>query len=153
MADNSKMDRNLALEAVRVTAAGRRRLLRVVVDGDHSVSLDETAERVMRERIDAVNSATGLLADRVSRDRWLDTLAVLARGDDPPGPPRVGMAPRCPPVISGRLTRLLLDAGRLSPDGAAARMSRELSAGAAAGTAMGKFGSRAPPGWLFPSEE
>jgi hypothetical protein len=100
-------------------------------------SLDETAERVMRERIDAVNSATGLLADRVSRDRWLDTLAVLARGDDPPGPPRVGTAPRCPPVISGRLTRLLLDAGRLAADEAAARMSRALSAAAPAPAAAG----------------
>ena len=50
-------------------------------------SLDETAEQVMRERIDAVHSATGLLADGASRDRWLDTLAVLARGDDPPDPP------------------------------------------------------------------
>ena len=79
-------------------------------------SLDETAERAMRERIDAVHSATGLLADGGSRDRWLDTLAVLARGDDPPRPPRVGMALRCPPLISGRLTRLLLDAGRLAAD-------------------------------------
>ena len=39
-------------------------------------SLDETAERAMRERIDAVHSATGLLADGTSRERWLDTLAV-----------------------------------------------------------------------------
>ncbi len=104
------------------------------------VSLDETAERVMRERIDAVNSATGLLADGASRDRWLDALAVLARGDDPPRPPRVGMAtltPRCPPLISGRLTRLLLDAGRLAADEAASRMSRALSAAAAAPAAAG----------------
>ena len=114
-------------------------------------SLDETAERVMRERIDAVNSATGLLADGASRDRWLDTLAVLARGDDPPRPPRVGiargddpprpprvgMALRCPPLISGRLTRLLLDAGRLAADDAASRMSRALSAGAPAPAAAG----------------
>ena len=90
-------------------------------------SLDETAEQAMRDRIDAVHSATGLLADGASRDRWLDTLAVLARGDDPPRPPREGMArgddpagpsregmARCPPLISGRLTRLLLDAGRIS---------------------------------------
>ena len=55
-------------------------------------SLDETAAHAMRERIDAVNSAAGLLADGASRDRWLDTLAALARGDDPPRPPRVGMA-------------------------------------------------------------
>src|SRR5271170_1033347 len=31
------------LETVRVTAAGRRRLLRVVVDSDHGVSLDDAA--------------------------------------------------------------------------------------------------------------
>ena len=43
-------------------------------------SLDETAERAMRDRIDAVHSATGLLADPGSRARWLDTLAVLVSG-------------------------------------------------------------------------
>jgi hypothetical protein len=92
-------------------------------------SLDETAEQIMRERIDAVNSATGLLADGASRDRWLDTLAVLAQGDDP--------APRCPPLISGRLTRLLLDAGRINADEAGIRMSRAMSAGAPAPAAAG----------------
>src|SRR5207344_131353 len=46
-------------------------------------SLDETAERAMRERIDAVHAATGLLADRTSREQWLDTLGRLV--------------PRCPP--------------------------------------------------------
>jgi Family of unknown function (DUF5682) len=90
-------------------------------------SLDETAEQAMRERIDAVHSATGLLADRPSRDHWLDTVGRIA--------------PRCPPVISGRLTRLLLDAGRVSPGEAGLRMSRALSAGvpppAAAGWAEG----------------
>ncbi|MGO8893265.1 MAG: DUF5682 family protein [Streptosporangiaceae bacterium] len=100
-------------------------------------SLDETAEQAMRERIDAVNSATGLLADGASRGRWLDTLAVLARGDDPPRPPRAGMAPRCPPLISGRLTRLLLDAGRITTDEAGLRMSRALSAAAPATAAAG----------------
>ena len=100
-------------------------------------SLNETAEQAMRERIDAVQSATGLLADRASRDRWLDTLAVLARGDDPARPPREGMAPRCPPLISGRLTRLLLDAGRISAGEAGIRMSRALSAAAPAPAAAG----------------
>ena len=125
-------------------------------------SLDETAAHAMRERIDAVNSAAGLLADGASRDRWLDTLAALARGR-PPRPPRAGMArgttpqtpprghgpgdapqtpprghgPRCPPVISGRLTRLLLDAGRISTDEAGVRMSRALSAAAPAAAAAG----------------
>jgi len=100
-------------------------------------SLDETAERVMRDRIDAVHAATGLLAavpgehgesspqaeGAGSRARWLDTLARLTG--------------RCPPLISGRLTRLLLDAGRLAPDEAAAHMSRELSPAAPAAAAAG----------------
>jgi Family of unknown function (DUF5682) len=86
-------------------------------------SLDEAAERAMRDRIDAVHSATSLLADPGSRARWLDTLARLV--------------PRCPPLISGRLTRLLLDAGRLTTDDAATRMSRELSQAASAATAAG----------------
>ena len=34
----------LDLESVRVSAAGRRRLLRVVVDGDQGVSLDQAAD-------------------------------------------------------------------------------------------------------------
>jgi hypothetical protein len=86
-------------------------------------SLDEAAERAMRDRVDAVHSATGLLADGASRERWLDTLARLL--------------PRCPPLMSGRLTRLLLDAGRLATDEASARMSRELSAAAPAAAAAG----------------
>jgi hypothetical protein len=100
-------------------------------------SLDETAERAMRDRIDAVHSATGLLvtvrggqggsspqADAAgSRTRWLNTLMRLV--------------PRCPPLISGRLTRLLLDAGQLGTDDVAVRMSRELSAGAPAAAAAG----------------
>jgi hypothetical protein len=86
-------------------------------------SLDETAERAMRERIDAVHAATGLLADTTSRERWLDTLGRLV--------------PRCPPVIAGRLTRLLLDAARVSADEAGLRMSRALSAAVPAPAAAG----------------
>jgi hypothetical protein len=88
-------------------------------------SLDETAERAMRERIDAVHSATGLLAERASRSQWLDALT------------RIASSGRCPPLISGRLTRLLLDAGRLTADDAQIRMSRELSVGAPAPAAAG----------------
>jgi len=86
-------------------------------------SLDETAEQAMRERIDAVHSATGLLAHGASRGRWLDTLGRLA--------------PRCPPLIAGRLTRLLLDAGRITADDAGIRMSLALSAAAPAHAAAG----------------
>ena len=86
-------------------------------------SLDQAAERAMRDRVDAVHSAAGLLADGASRERWLDTLTRLL--------------PRCPPLMSGRLTRLLLDAGRLATDEASARMSRELSAAVPAAAAAG----------------
>jgi hypothetical protein len=88
-------------------------------------SLDEAAERAIRDRIDAVHSATGLLADRASRDQWLDALTRMAMRD------------RCPPLISGRLARLLLDAGRFTSADAQTRMSRELSAGAQAAAAAG----------------
>ena len=81
-------------------------------------SLDEAAERALRACVDAAHSAVGLLGDDGSRDRWLDTLARLAG--------------RCPPLISGRLTRLLLDAGRLGAAEAGVRMSRSLSAAAPA---------------------
>src|SRR3984957_7564765 len=86
-------------------------------------SLDQTAKRAIRDRIDAVHSATGLLADPGSRARWLDALARVA--------------PRCPPLVAGRLTRLLLDAERLTADDVALRMSRELSAAAPAAAAAG----------------
>src|SRR5580698_6240491 len=46
----------LDLESIRVTAAGRRRLLRVVVDSDHGVSLDDAAtiSRELSAALDAV---------------------------------------------------------------------------------------------------
>jgi hypothetical protein len=93
-------------------------------------SLDETAERTVRDHLDAVHSAVGLLVSvrggqggssplagtAESRARWLDALARLIL--------------RCPPLISGRVTRLLLDAERVTTDDVAIRMSRELSAAA-----------------------
>ncbi|MBV9447830.1 MAG: hypothetical protein JO345_18245 [Streptosporangiaceae bacterium] len=94
-------------------------------------SLDETAERTMRDRIDGVHSAISLLAHPDIRVRWLATLARLNAPLDWPGPPAAA------PLVSGRVTRLLLDAEEISNDEAAARMSRELSAGAAAAAAAG----------------
>jgi ribosome maturation factor RimP len=43
------------LESVKVTSAGRRRLLRIVVDSDHGVSLDDAAHasRELSARLDA----------------------------------------------------------------------------------------------------
>lgn len=49
------------LESARVTVAGRRRLLRVVVDSDHGVSLDDAAE-VSRE-VSATLDATDVMGD------------------------------------------------------------------------------------------
>jgi hypothetical protein len=84
-----------------------------------AVSLDTDAERTLCSRIEAVHSATGLLADETGRARWLDTLARLGR----------------PPLVEGRVTRLLLDAGRLTSAEAGLRMSRALSRGATAADA------------------
>jgi ribosome maturation factor RimP len=49
------------LESVRVSVAGRRRLLRVVVDSDHGVSLDDAAE-VSRD-VSAALDATDVMGD------------------------------------------------------------------------------------------
>ncbi len=45
------------LESVRMTVAGRRRLLRIVVDSDHGVSLDDAADvsREISAKLDAGN--------------------------------------------------------------------------------------------------
>jgi Family of unknown function (DUF5682) len=99
-------------------------------------SLDEAAERAVRDRIDAVHSAIGLLAavpGGHGSSPWADTAGIRARWLDT----LVRLVPRCPPLISGRLTRLLLDAGRLSADDVAVRMSRELSAAVPAAAAAG----------------
>jgi ribosome maturation factor RimP len=69
------------LESVRVSAAGRRRLLRVVVDSDGGVSLDDAAT-VSRELSSALDAA-GVMGDfpytlEVSRRGW--TARSLSRG-------------------------------------------------------------------------
>ena len=51
----------LDLESVRVTVAGKRRLLRVIVDSDHGVSLDAAAD-VSRE-ISVLLDASNALGD------------------------------------------------------------------------------------------
>ncbi len=64
------------LEAVRVTAAGRRRLLRVIVDSDGGVSLDDAAA-VSRE-LSLVLDSTGVMGD------FPYTLEVSSPGVDRP---------------------------------------------------------------------
>nr|WP_255644468.1 DUF5682 family protein [Actinoplanes polyasparticus] len=70
-------------------------------------SLSDEAAKVLRDRIDGVHTAVGLLEDDDLRERWMSTLASLAGRADLHG------------LLAGRLTRLLLDAGRL--DGAEVR--------------------------------
>ena len=66
----------LDLEAVRVSAAGRRRLLRVVVDSDRGVSLDDAAD-VSRE-LSAALDAVAVMGD------FPYTLEVSSPGVDRP---------------------------------------------------------------------
>ncbi len=49
------------LESVRVSAAGRRRLLRVVVDSDHGVSLDDAA--VISRQLSAALDTVAVMGD------------------------------------------------------------------------------------------
>ncbi|WP_433472935.1 DUF5682 family protein [Spirillospora sp. CA-142024] len=110
---------------VRATSTGP---LRTVADGlvvrvcvglpPAITGLDDDAAREFLGHVDAVHGALSLLADEGHIERWRRTLeGLLARPDSLHG------------LIEGRLTRLLLDAGRLDdvPD----RMARAVSAGAA----------------------
>jgi len=64
------------LESVRVSAAGRRRLLRVVVDSDHGVSLDDAA--AVSRKLSAALDAAGAMGD------FPYTLEVSSPGVDRP---------------------------------------------------------------------
>ncbi|WP_127504281.1 DUF5682 family protein [Actinoplanes solisilvae] len=70
-------------------------------------SLSDEAAKLLRDRVDGVHTAVGLLDDDELRERWMSTLGSLAGRADLHG------------LLAGRLTRLLLDAGRL--DGAEVR--------------------------------
>jgi len=64
------------LESVRVTAAGRRRLLRVVVDSDHGVSLDDAA--AISRQLSAALDTVAVMGD------FPYTLEVSSPGVDRP---------------------------------------------------------------------
>jgi hypothetical protein len=84
-------------------------------------NLDDDAAGELRQRVDGVHEALALRATReggeVVRDRWLDVLDGVAGRPDVHG------------LLAGRLTRLVLDAGRLQPPELAARLSGALSVG------------------------
>jgi ribosome maturation factor RimP len=86
------------LESVRVSAAGRRRLLRVVVDSDGGVSLDDAAA-VSRELSSALDAA-GVMGD------FPYTLEVSSPGVDRPI-----TEPRHWRRASGRLVKVAVNGG------------------------------------------
>ncbi|MFC5746491.1 DUF5682 family protein [Actinomadura rugatobispora] len=109
---------------VRGTATGP---LRTVVDGlvvricvglpTAVAGVDDDAARELLGHVDAVHGALSLLDDAAHTERWRRALEGVVDRRDLHG------------LLEGRLTRLLLDAGRL-PD-VADRMARSVSVGAA----------------------
>jgi hypothetical protein len=83
------------------------------------VSLSDEAAGELRDHIDGVHAAVALLDDGDLRDRWLSTLDAVARRNDLHG------------LLAGRLTRLLLDAGRLDPGEVRRRLRLPLTVGTA----------------------
>ncbi|MGH3193208.1 MAG: ribosome maturation factor RimP [Streptosporangiaceae bacterium] len=121
------------LESVRVTAAGRRRLLRVVVDSDRGVSLDDAAA-VSRKLSAALDAAT-VMGD------FPYTLEVSSPGVDRPlTEPRhwrraagrlVKVAVADAGVVSGRVVTADAEGVTLDVEGARRRFSyAALGAGA-----------------------
>ena len=108
------------LESAKIGAAGRRRVLRVVVDADGGVGLDDIAEisRNLSARLDATGvmgeapytlevSSPGVDRPLTERRHWRRAVGRLVRvtliGEEPPSPsPRTKAAGRLP-VIEGRV--------------------------------------------------
>ncbi len=82
-------------------------------------SLSDEAAKVLRDRLDGVHTAVALLEDDELRERWLSTLESLAGRGDLHG------------LLAGRLTRLLLDAGRLAGAEVRRRLRLPLTVGTA----------------------
>ena len=80
-------------------------------------SLSDEAAKELREHVDAVHSAVALLDRDELRDRWLSAVDSVARRADLHG------------LLAGRLTRLLLDAGRLDAGEVRRRLRLPLTVG------------------------
>jgi hypothetical protein len=80
-------------------------------------SLSDEAAKELRGHVDGVHSAVALLDDAELRGRWLTTLASVATRADLHG------------LLAGRLTRLLLDAGRLDAGEVRRRLRLPLTIG------------------------
>ncbi|MDX6291493.1 MAG: hypothetical protein QOH50_568, partial [Kribbellaceae bacterium] len=86
--------------------------------------LDPEAAAKVLELIDGVQDATVLL-DQTVRDEWLETLQGLSD------------RPSVPPLITGRLSRLMLDTERLDTAEVALRLGRALTPGTETADAAG----------------
>lgn len=82
-------------------------------------SLSDEAARELRGYVDGVHQAVGLLDDEELRERWLGALGSVAR------------RPGLHGLLAGRLTRLLLDAGRLDSAEVRRRLRLPLTVGTA----------------------
>jgi hypothetical protein len=80
-------------------------------------ALDDDAAAEMRASLDAVDGALGLLREADLTSTWLDTLQRVSDRDGLHG------------LLAGRMTRLLLDRGRLSTEEVRRRMSLVLTIG------------------------
>lgn len=78
-------------------------------------ALDDSAAAAMRTAVEGAHRGIALMDDETLRMPWHRALAAVAADDVIHG------------LVSGRATRLLLDADELSHDDAAARLSRHLS--------------------------
>ncbi len=114
--------RRTDLPALRHVADGL--ITRICVGLPAAVAgLDDAAAAGMRDRIDAVHAAIALLDQPEDTGRWLDVLSGLSTRDDMHG------------LLSGRVNRLLLDAGRLDVPEAGRRMALVLTVGVPVGRA------------------
>jgi uncharacterized protein DUF5682 len=80
----------------------------------HGIDDDEAAR--LSGLVDGVHGVTGLLGEAAT-DRWLSALVRLAD------------RPALPPLLAGRLARLLADADRMASDEVERRLARALTAG------------------------
>jgi hypothetical protein len=88
-------------------------------------ALDDDAAEQLRQHLDAVHAALALIGDATLSEEWLATLDRLAERDDVPAP------------VSGRLVRLLLDAGRWERAEVRRRMGLMLTVGTPPARAAG----------------
>ncbi|MFK0254233.1 DUF5682 family protein [Streptomyces sp. NPDC090445] len=111
--------------ALGAVARGLAERICVALPPACAAGLDADAAAELRDHVDAVHGAVGLLEDDGLRERWSAVLRTLAGRESVPG------------LIRGRAARLLLDEGRLPAGETARLMGLALSPAAAPADAAG----------------